>query len=163
MSAFVVMPFKLKGKVKTFLIDYADYADVSQYSWAIDTRGYVSRKLPRNGQKKRKQIRLHTHLMNTPKGMVIDHINRNPSDNRRQNLRICSYSLNSVNKRLQSNNTSGYRGVSWDNKLNKWQANITVNGFQMNLGRFLTKEEAAEAYRKAALAEFGEFLPKEGK
>lgn len=60
------------------------------------------------------------------KPTMIDHINRDPSDNRIENLREANKSINAFNTDKPSNNTSGYKGVSWDAKRNKWHAYIGV-------------------------------------
>lgn len=80
------------------------------------------------------------------KGKVTDHINRNKLDNRKQNLRFCSYSVNNNNSNLRSDNTSGVKGVSFKKKSNKWKAEITNNGKYIFLGNFNTKEGAQKAY-----------------
>jgi len=80
----------------------------------------------------------------------IDHINRIKTDNRISNLRIVSASANAQNKIMDSKNTSGFRGVSWQAKSNKWVAQIGVNGKQKYIGLFSEKHEAYAAYLNAA-------------
>ena len=58
---------------------------------------------------------------------MIDHINRNPLDNRKENLRIVNNSINQRNKNVQSNNTSGISGVRFNEKLNVWTARIATD------------------------------------
>lgn len=99
----------------------------------------------------------------------IDHINRKRDDNRIQNLRESSQTENMANGSLQSNNTSGYRGVSFNKGVRKWEAYIRKDRKRTNLGVFTKKAHAAIAYNAAAKVLFGEFafqndiLPKEDK
>ena len=86
----------------------------------------------------------------------IDHKNGNKSDDRWQNLRIATHSQNEYNKPLGITNTSGFKGVSKNG--NRWRAHIRINGKSTHLGRFPTKEEAAAAYRKAAIDLHGEYV-----
>lgn len=87
---------------------------------------------------------------------VVDHINRDRADNRKQNLRIVDYRMNGFNKGMQSNNTSGYVGVSWDKGKSKWEANIKSNRKKIFLGYFDDIKDAARARREAELKYFGE-------
>jgi len=80
----------------------------------------------------------------------IDHINQNGLDNRIVNLRDVPKTINGRNRKLPSNNTSGYIGVTWSKIHNSWAARIGVNGSTKSLGFFNTKEDAAAAYREAA-------------
>lgn len=79
----------------------------------------------------------------------IDHINGDTLDNRISNLRECSPSQNGENRRRFSNNTSGYTGSSWNKRLRKWHAQITVGGNKIHLGYFDSAESAGAAYIEA--------------
>lgn len=90
-----------------------------------------------------------------PEGYWVDHINGVKADNRIVNLRLVTPTQNQQNK-------AGYgtyaKGVTWrDRKEKPFQAKIRVNGDRIHLGSFATEEEAAEAYRVAALKHHGEF------
>ena len=99
-------------------------------------------------------IWLHQHGKH-PTGL-IDHIDRNPDNNRIENLRDVTPTQNQYNK-VQAN-IHGYKGVTWRNRKSKpWLAKIRVDGTRINLGSFATKEEAALAYEKAAFRYHGEF------
>jgi hypothetical protein len=87
----------------------------------------------------------------------IDHIDRDPMNNRINNLRACSPNENRQNVGPQKRNTSGYKGVSWNKRDNLWQAMISINGTTKNLGSFNCKHEAAKAYNKAAKTHYKEF------
>lgn len=88
----------------------------------------------------------------------IDHINGNPGDNRIVNLRESSRSQNLHNTRGHSDSIVGLKGVSFDDRcVRKFYARIKIDGKVVNLGHFLTAEDAAAAYNDAARAAFGEF------
>jgi len=76
---------------------------------------------------------------------IVDHINQNKSDNRIENLRLSDPTLNNLNRSTGSNNTSGYKGVSYVKRINKYQATITVKGKLYRLGQYKTFEEAKYA------------------
>jgi len=92
-----------------------------------------------------------------PEDKVMDHINGNRLDNRIENLRIATRSQNGANRKYQTNNTSGYRGVHWVKADKIWRASIKVNNKVKQLGRYKTAEEASEVYELAADLLFGEF------
>lgn len=75
----------------------------------------------------------------------IDHIDRNPMNNKIENLRIASRSENMHNSVRPKNNTSGIKGVSWDKQFGKWAAYVGRHGKLKRLGRFASKEDAATA------------------
>ena len=85
----------------------------------------------------------------------IDHINGVPHDNRWSNLRLATQSQNKANGPAYKNSKSGFRGVTWDKRVNRWFAAIQVNGKQKFLGRFVNIADAVDAYQKAAKEHFG--------
>jgi hypothetical protein len=86
---------------------------------------------------------------------IIDHINRNPSDNRIENLRICNYSQNMANRVGKVNKTSGYAGVI--RRGSKYISSITYNKETIKLGTFDNPIEAYEEYKKKHLEIYGEY------
>lgn len=125
------------------IIDRADIENVKGKKWHLTTVGYAAT----DGGK----TKLANYLLGvkTDKKTVIDHINRNKLDNRRKNLRTCTKGINAINSKLRVDNTSGYRGVSWDKSKGNWFAHIGVNGENVYIGRYKTKIEAIRAYREA--------------
>lgn len=95
---------------------------------------------------------------NEPQG-EIDHINRVKSDDRFVNLRDTTPTENCYNRTKRPNTVSGRKGVWWNRAQNQWGAAITVNGKRTHLGWFPEDrlEQAAEAYREAALKYHGEY------
>jgi hypothetical protein len=109
---------------------------------------------------------LHALIMNTPKGMFTDHINGDPLDNRRSNLRICTISENNRNAPNHVDGTSGYKGVCYmkdglnfkrGKNAKRWRAVVNYNKKVHYLGTFATAEEAARAYDAKALELHGEY------
>ena len=87
----------------------------------------------------------------------IEHADGSHAQDRLSNLRIVSSSQNIMNQRINRNNTSGYKGVSWHKRNGKWKAEIMSQGRRKCLGYFTTPEAAALAYDKAAKELHGEF------
>lgn len=81
--------------------------------------------------------------------MQLDHINRIKDDNRIENLRECTSKENQQNTDLQKNNTSGFKGVGWYKKYNKWCAKIKVDGKYIFLGYFENKEDAIKVRKES--------------
>lgn len=134
-------------KNKAAIVDDADFDYLSQWKWTTSTQGYAYRKEKSTIDPARPNVHLHRVVMDCPAGMVVDHINGNPLDNRRSNLRVCTQSTNLHNSRLAKNNKSGYQGVFWDKSSGKWVATLTVRGRSYRLGRHATLELAVEARR----------------
>jgi hypothetical protein len=89
----------------------------------------------------------------------VDHIDRNPGNNKWENLRQCSARENTRNKSLMSTNTSGVPGVSFDASKDKWIASIGVDRKRYNLGAFVRKADAIKAYMRGSLKYHGKFSP----
>lgn len=90
-------------------------------------------------------------------GEVVDHINGNPLDNRRANLRLSVSGGNQRNTSRRKDCASGFKGVRYHKQTKKWMARITISGKQTNLGYFNNPEEAHAAYCEAAVKYYGEF------
>ena len=118
---------------------------VFRYAWHIITTGYVSAK---TNKSPRKTLLLHRLIMKCPDGLVVDHIDRDPLNNLRENLRICTTSDNNYNQSKQTDTSSAYRGVCWDTNSGKWLARIKLTGDmkQLHIGSFDTEVAAAKAY-----------------
>jgi hypothetical protein len=98
---------------------------------------------------------MHRYIMKAKENELIDHINNNRSDNRKNNLRKASINLNQHNRTKATNTTSIFMGVRFHKRDSKWEANITYNYKNYYLGYYLTQKEAAEAYNKKAIELYG--------
>jgi hypothetical protein len=140
------------------LVDDNDFEWLSQWNWYFEPRectGYAAR--TEGTKPKQVKIYMHNRIAGTPTGMTTDHIDHNGLNNQRGNLRICTQSENHMNSQRQANNTSGYKGVTWNKNEQKWKARIQKNRKEIHLGYFDTAEKAAYAYNDAARKFFGEF------
>lgn len=146
-------------KGKAALVDDKHFERVNAFKWHYSNSGYALRKIykgTRNGKKLYENQAMHRLLVDIPDGMQIDHINGDKLDNRQANLRQCTNQQNGCNRGKTAKNTSGFKGVS-PCEYGRWQAGIRVNGKRLHLGHFLKKEDAAEAYKAAAIKLHGEF------
>jgi hypothetical protein len=140
------------------LIDDEDVDKVSNYKWCklkIPKYIYFCRSY-KTGTKSKTML-LHRFITNAPKGTIVDHINGNTLDNRKCNLRFCTIVENSRNRKRNMMNISGYKGISFKKRNNKWQAQIEVNQKAIYLGIFNTPEEAYKAYCEASKKYHKEF------
>jgi hypothetical protein len=141
------------------LVDDEDYERVSHLSWyaqVTPSTAYAvhNKRIPNQGWKK---LRLHRLIMGAPDDAEVDHIDGNGLNNQRYNLRIVTRADNMKNKNIYKNNSSGYKGVTWDTSRNKWRAQVGFNGKSVTIGRFGNLEDAAQAYDDKATQLFGEF------
>lgn len=137
------------------LIDKEDYNSVSHFCWLESSNGYAYARTHGTGEK----VRLHRFLLGFP-SKSIDHINGNPLDNRRLNLRECSNAENMRNQKKRRGTNNKHVGVRQLPKTGKWQASITYRYKTIYLGSFETYEEAVNARLLAEQEYFGEFAPK---
>lgn len=142
---------------KFAMVDDEDYDYISRWEWFLISNGYAGRDGEQKDNVRQKQILMHRVIAAAPDGMEVDHINGNGTDNRKENLRVCTHQENIWNGRMRKDNTTGYKGVSWAKDLGKYVAKIRVNGKLVHLGYFVEKEDAAKAYWEAAERFFGEF------
>lgn len=135
------------------VIDAEDIG-VLAWRWAVQKQGYA-----RSTSQFCPHRNLHRFIaanmgLVVGEDQLVDHIDQNPRNNRRNNLRLASYGENAANSKTRGS-SSGYRGVSRDHSI--WTALITHDGVMYRLGRFRSKHDAAEAYNEAAARLLGDF------
>lgn len=149
------IPLKNGG---TAIVDIEDAPLAMQCVWyANRDRGGVVRGVFAGGFGRRVKAMLSRAIMAPGAGLVVDHINGDPLDNRRCNLRVCTQKQNIWNRKKPKSNTSGFKGARLDKKTGKWIAYIAKNGRRWHLGTFRTPERAHRAYVAAAKVLHGEF------
>lgn len=143
------------SKKQTIIVDFSDYNILSKFSWSISKTGYAVANV--HG----KTTKMHRYILGiTSDKTIIDHINGNPLDNRRANLRICNcIADNARNCKVRKNNTSGVTGVQKIKKTGKFRVRITVNRKEIRLGNYDKFEDAVKARIEAEKKYFGEYAP----
>jgi hypothetical protein len=129
-------------------------AHLLELRWKITPVGYVRRNWVETGGVRRHEF-LHRLVAKAEPGVMVDHINGNLLDNRRENLRACTAGENSRNKKMHKNNKTGFKGVYPHRE--KFCAQIRANGVKYRLGAFDSPEEAHAEYVRAAKKLHGEF------
>lgn len=141
-----------------FYFDLEDYDLIKNYYWSKNDNDYIYVRTDFDG---RPLLWMHRLVMNCPEDMEIDHEFHNHWDNRKEFLRIVTKSQNAMNRVLQSNNTSGVKGVYWDIRNEKWKPYISIDGKQTFLGAFDNFEEAVIIRKEAEEKYYGEYAYKE--
>lgn len=139
------------------IVDDADFRRFGHLKWRAmkpkNGRMYVVR---RSGAKE--MYYLHRCIMNVTDSKIdVDHKDRNGLNCRKQNLRLCTRSLNNANSIKQKNTTSQFKGVSWFKPAKMWRAYIGYGGKRFWLGYFHDEKQAARTYDAAAKKYFGDF------
>lgn len=141
---------------KYAIVDAADYEWLSPHKWFANGNEengyYAARWLPDH-----KLQLMHRAIMNPPEGMIVDHIDGQRHNNRRANLRVCTWKENVRNGKPSRSSTSRFKGVYFATTLGKWVATIRCDGKKIYLGAFADEIEAAKAYDRKARELFGEF------
>lgn len=141
-------------------IDIDDLEAIKNNQWSIN--GYANKKTNhfKNYYASNTHVGfLHRFLTGAKKGEVVDHVDGNPLNCRRSNLRVCTHLENRKNNPMYYTNKSGYTGVIWYTycKTPKWMAYIKVDSKRKHLGYFENLEDAIMARREAEEKYFGEF------
>jgi hypothetical protein len=153
---FMAKEIPLRNSSLKAIVDDCDYPLVCAYRWGLGHKGTcVETTMPNTGNV---SIRLHRFLLGLVPhdGILVDHENMNPLDNRRQNLRIGTKGQNIVNSKRRAHKQScTFKGVF--PARDRWRVIVVSGGERLNIGSFATPEEAAKMYDIAALFEFGDF------
>lgn len=123
-----------------FIFDLEDYEKIKDCTWSKNSSGHwVFRTY--------NECMFLTHVImpEVSKKQIIDHVDRNPDNNRKNNLRASNKIFNAQNSNISKRNTTGYVGVSKFKGESKWRAYITVQGKQFSLGNYRTLYEAVKA------------------
>lgn len=145
-------------KIEEFIIDLEDIEKIKYHKWRL-CHAHVVTGLPAKGtQRDLSWVILGLdNRAEENSDIVVDHINGNPLDNRKSNLRICSQSENVLNKCSMSNNTSGFIGVSYRADRDRYDPEISIQRQRCHLGYTKTKEEAVYKRYYAEQLVFKEF------
>ena len=136
-------------------VSVEDFDRVNQFKWSATVRKTVSYGTRRSSDGKNHL--LHRFILNAQVGDVVDHKNRDGTDNRRENLRIVSHGQNHQNRSAKSTSKSMLKGVNWIVRDKKWSARIFLDKKSVLLGIFANEIDAARAYDVAAMESFGDF------
>lgn len=135
-------------------IDDEDFAWLSQYKWRPDKDGYARTTWRQDGT--RYDRRMHRMILDASRGQIVDHIDGNRLNNRKNNLRFVSSRQNSQNMKRPRTNTTGYKGVV-KRRENRYEAKVTHGGDCLYCGTYTNALAAAHAYNYNAKLCFGQF------
>lgn len=137
-----------------FTVDAELIDEVRKYNWFRNSKGYIQR-----GNRGLPKMMIHWFVMDmeSATGFPIDHVNRDKTDCRRDNLRIVTALQNSMNHSRLSTNRSGYTGVFWNKRKKRWTSFIYASGRHIYFGHFTDKESAAQCYNYACELLRGEY------
>jgi len=136
------------------IVDDEDFDRVAAFRWYVEKdAGRVYARAVIGG----KVVRMHRFLTTAQPGQLVDHRDGDGLNNTRENLRPCTHSQNSANRRKRSSTRSRYKGIRWHKRDQRWQAVIYARGHSHHLGNFATERAAALAYNAAARRLHGEF------
>lgn len=143
------------------IVDDEDFDELSKFKWFADyAKGiktfYAGRNVPL-GSYKQGKLKMHRVILKAKTGQIVDHINHDTLDNRKQNLRITTKLGNNQNAKKRKDNSSGYKGVTWYEPNQKFVAKIRVMGKLIHLGYHTSPVVLAQKYNRAAQIYHKEF------
>ena len=146
------------------LIDDED-AHLAGFNWhALVTKTglvYAQRKAKNFEANPQSTILIHREIVGaTSKDQKVDHINGDTLDNRRENLRICSHADNIRNAKLRKNNSTGFAGVQWNERIKRFQVFMTINRRNTYFGCFPTLEDAIVKRQALEVEHWGGYYPR---
>ena len=140
----------ISGKAVIFDAEDIEYLEQFNLCLSADKSGRYSIQICEGELKGKHLLRL---LMNCPEHLIVDHIDGNSLNNSKTNLRIATGTQNQANRKLQINNSTGVKGVSWCKRSKKYKVYLR----RQHLGYFYNLEDAKAVYEQAAALLHGEF------
>ena len=140
--------------------DYEELIKVNWFAYRIAGTSHTG-KVYLYGYKAGRKVQgkkywIHNIIMKPSEGLVVDHIDGDPLNNQKSNLRVCTKKENSFNRGKRcSGKTSKFLGVSRDKK--KFVAKIKLDGKTRHIGSFSSEIDAAKVYDEMAKKLFGKF------
>lgn len=130
---------------KEVYVDEMDYELLKDYVWYSSKEGYCTAYI------NNRHIKMHRLIMGNPKGKIVDHIDTNPLNNQRNNLRLVTHFENAQNrKKNKKKGKSMYKGVFFSKRMSCWISQLIAYGQKYFIGYFKTEIAAAHAYNKKA-------------
>lgn len=153
-AAYIEIPLRRRdGSIRAHAVIDVEDEHLAVYRWCMHVCGYATRhlRLP-DGQKT--AVLLHRAVLGLVPGDGVqgDHIDRDRLNCRRSNLRVVTDGQNKQNVPSTAGSSSRYRGVSWNGRRGKWEAEVTLNYVHHHLGRFDDEQEAAAVAQAWRLA-----------
>lgn len=142
------------------IVDDCDYEELIKHKWRVCVDGHMKYAIAhyKNSFGIDTTIRMHREILKLKDSDInVDHIDRNGLNNVKSNLRTCNKSENGCNRPKQKNNTSGYKGVSYDKSKGKYVSRIQKNGIEIYLGLYDTAKDAHRAYKASCKVFHGKF------
>lgn len=145
------------GQCAVAKVDDCDFELASSYRWNLRrTKGSGRDYVYAYAKRRPSGLWMHRLIAKTPDGMVTDHVNHDTLDNRRSNLRPCTFSQNSFNRVLRSDSTTGERCLYFDKSRGRWRVVVKANGKRFRKW-FSSIEVAREERDRKILEMHGEF------
>ena len=147
-----------KGQVA--VVDASDYEWLMQWSWTPwrknELSTYYAVRWLRRSNGAQASIRMHRQIMGLD-GPMVDHRDGDGLNNRRSNLRHCTSGQNNCNRGVSRNNVTGFKGVHWKKREQRYTVSISANGIINHLGYFDDPVIGAKAYDAEAIRLHGDF------
>lgn len=146
------------NKIAEFIIDFEDIERIKYHKWRLSHQHVVTGSGAMGTQRELSWVILGLDNRDPENSkIVVDHIDGNPLNNRKSNLRICTQSENTINRSFMSNNTHGFIGVSYKKDRNSYDPEIRLGYIRCHLGQTKSKEEAVYKRLIAEEIVFGQY------
>lgn len=155
MGKVIIINSKKYGRHEV-LVDDEDFELVSKYRWCLAVRGKTRYAYCIEKENRSVIIYMHRLILANP-AQHVDHKDQNGLNNQKSNLRLGSKAQNLMNRGVNKNNKTGFKGVSFNPRTKKYRVAIMYKRKWISGGEFINSSLAAKRYNELALRHFGEF------